>query len=79
MTNYATEVASLKKEKNLTDYEMQLFLHKKGIKLYDEEIDNCVDNELLAKYAKELGFDWNEEKEVWERKNIFKKIVDILN
>lgn len=79
MSKYINEVVSLKKNKNLSDYEMQLFLHQKGIKLYDEQLDNSVDNELLAKYAKEFGYDWNEEKEFWERKNIFKRILNILS
>lgn len=49
----------------MNDYAMQLFLDKKGHKLYDPIIDNQVDNEELAKLAMMYGFEWNEKKELW--------------
>lgn len=65
---YENQVENMTRINDLTDYEMQMFLHKKGIVLYDEKKDNNVDNEILAKYATEFGFVWEEEKSIWTKK-----------
>lgn len=76
MSVYENEVLGMVKTTNLTDYEMQLLLHKKGIKLYDEELDNSVDNETLCKHAISNGYRWDDKKELWVRKTLFSNIFN---
>lgn len=58
-----------------TDFEMQNVLKKNGINLYNNSTNEQVDNEKLAKAAIDLGFAWDEKKELWFKKklNLFEK------
>lgn len=55
--------------KYLSDYEMQLWLDKKGIKLYNPQIDNNVDNEELCKHAMNFGWisEWKNGQWMWHK------------
>lgn len=63
--NYQSQVDEMVKTNNLTDYEMQLWLHKQGHKLYDDQLGNDVDIQKMYALANQYGFTWVESKDVW--------------
>lgn len=68
VSQYQKQIEEMKKEDNLTDFEMQLWLHKKGHELYDEQLDNDTDMEELCRLAMGYGFEWVEGKEIWVKR-----------
>lgn len=52
---------------SLTDHEMQVWLEKKGHKLYDPSIDNNTDMEELHKLGVSYGFEFNPDTYLWSK------------
>ncbi|WP_405101553.1 hypothetical protein [Oceanobacillus sp. FSL H7-0719] len=64
-------LGNLFKTKTMTEHEMQLWLDKKGYRLYNPKIDNKVDPDELAMLAIDYGFKWADSKELWIKERLF--------